>query len=421
MHKGNFVLAAGFLIASALECQVLSPPEILDPAMRALQEKHFPALKAAAVDISSHQYPYKFYLSRTLDLTEKQEQLTDQRSIRFANFQGRTVLQVTGNYFAAYPGDFMNQNDRVKQTYLDVVLPILRAAAPRLEKEPAISAFAIEVSHHVLRRVLGVGVEKPENLALIVPWAVAQKVVMSTDINDQIAALKESVVYVDSFPVSLWPEQNAVASAKAGRESQEKESISSGLLSKPAALAATILHEPAPTPPPAASVAARETSPEALRGQQASYQETLDQVVRELDAQAHFVSYAPPTLISFHKMSYLQLSLTTTLAPSDVGSQYRMAALAFDRHVSHVIRPVLRYFKQDPEFDGIVFSSTVRVPGKTADATLTQSVEFFLAMAELRRYEQFDVTGQQLINSGFVLINGERVSLDLQSAESDIR
>src|SRR5690349_3831617 len=172
MHKGNFLFGAVFLIASVLECQVLSPPEIADPAMRALQEKHFPGLKAAAVDIASHQYPYKFYLSRTLDLTEKQEQLTDQRSIRFANFQGRTVLQVTGNYFAAYPSDFMDQSDRVKQTYLDVVLPILRAAAPRLEKEGQINAFAIEVSHHVIKRVLGVSVEKPENLALIVPWSV---------------------------------------------------------------------------------------------------------------------------------------------------------------------------------------------------------------------------------------------------------
>jgi hypothetical protein len=39
----------------------------------------------------------------------------------------------------------------------------------------------------------------------------------------------------------------------------------------------------------------------------------------------------------------------------------------------------------------------------------------------LRRYEQYDITGQQLINSGFVLINGERVSLDLQSAESNLK
>jgi hypothetical protein len=42
-------------------------------------------------------------------------------------------------------------------------------------------------------------------------------------------------------------------------------------------------------------------------------------------------------------------------------------------------------------------------------------------MSELRRYEQYDITGQQLINAGFVLINGERVGLELQNAESGQR
>ena len=73
MRRGNvFVIGA---VASLVGCvpwaksQVLAPPEILDPNMRALQQKHLPELKAAAVEITSHQYPFRFYLSRTLDLT----------------------------------------------------------------------------------------------------------------------------------------------------------------------------------------------------------------------------------------------------------------------------------------------------------------------------------------------------------------
>jgi hypothetical protein len=38
-------------------------------------------------------------------------------------------------------------------------------------------------------------------------------------------------------------------------------------------------------------------------------------------------------------------------------------------------------------------------------------------MANLHCYAQFDCTGQQIVNSGFVLINGERVTLDLEGAE----
>jgi hypothetical protein len=302
----------------------------------------------------------------------------------------------------------MNRNERVKRTYLDVMLPILRATAQRLASEPQVNAFAIEVSHHVRKKVLGVAVERPENLALIVPRAAASKI-MSNDTTEQLSALRDSSVYVDGNPVSLWPGQMDAALEKIEPQTQ-------------AAVAAVPSGLPVMSVDPSRKALApeRDISLAALKQRQSQYQELLDRIVRELDSQAHFVSYAPPALVAFHKASYLQLSFSTDLAASDWGSQYRLAALAFDRHVSHLIRPLLALFPQDTEFDGVVFSSTVKIPGKASDSALTQSVEFFLSLAELRRYEQYDITGQQLINAGFVLINGERVDLELQRAESDI-
>jgi hypothetical protein len=424
MHRNSlgfaFALLAG--CAAPSSAQVLSPPEVLDPDMRVLQEKHFPELKAAAVDITSHQFPYRFYLSRTLDVTEQQEQQIDRRSIRFANFQGQTVVQVTGNYFAAYSDRSMDRSERVKRTYTDVVLPILRALAPRLAGEPKLTSYAIEISHHVRKQVLGVAVETPENLALILPRAMAEKAAASNDVVDQITALRASSVYVDGSPTMLWSDQNAGTPVKKELDKQPATpAISSALLSKEPAISPPVRPQPIEPATPLMPAPARDVSPEALQRKQSAYQDLLDRIVRELDSQAHFVSYAPPVLIGFRKASYLQLSITTTLLPSDAGSQYRIAALAFDRHISHLIRTVLAFFKQDAEFDGIVFSSTVKIPGKTLDSSITQSVEFFFPFAELRRYEQYDITGQQLINSGFVLINGERVGLELQTAESDIR
>jgi hypothetical protein len=422
MPKGSVTFAILFLIGYAAEtgAQVLSPPEILDPEMRELQQKHLAELKAAAVDITSHEYPYRFYLSRTLDVTELKEQQIDRRSIRFSNFQGRTVVQVTGNYFAAYSDRLMDRTERVRQTYMDVIVPILRALAPRLAGEPKVAAFAIEISHHVRKLILGVTVENPENLAVIVPRSFAEKAAASKDMVDPITALRASSVYIDGSPVALWSEGSTVAARKEEPGSSSLPPVPAALLSKPAPVAPTrqAVIETVPASVPALS---RNLSPEALQQIQTSLQELLDRIVRELDSQAHFVRYAPPALVAFHKASYLQLSVNTTLAPSDAGSQYRVAALAFDRHIAHLIRPVLAFFMQDPDLDGIVFSSTVKIPGKPSESSVTQSVEFFLPLAELRRYEQYDISGQQLINSGYVLINGERVGLELQSAESDIR
>jgi hypothetical protein len=84
---------------------------------------------------------------------------------------------------------------------------------------------------------------------------------------------------------------------------------------------------------------------------------------------------------------------------------------------AHLIRPTLAYFKEEAGFDGISFSTTVHIAGKMPAASKTEAVEFFLPFAALRCYENYDCTGQQLIDTGAVLINGERVALDLQIAE----
>jgi len=406
MRNGKFVLAVAIVFAAVpqIRSQVLTPAEIVDPNMRALQEKYLQELKAAAVDITAHNYPYKFYLSRTLDLTEKQELQTDQRSIRFSEFQGHAVLQVTGNYFAAYADQSLNRKQRFQRTYLDVMLPILRATAPLLPNEPEATAIAIEVSHHVRKQVMGNGMERPENLVLIVPREAAAQLTASKGTEDEIGVLSGCDEYVDGEPITLWREPTP-----------EKSVVATQLTSKPptpGTAAVPVAAPPAPT---------RDVSTDALQQLQASCQPLLDRMVRELDAQAHFIPYAPPALIAFRSTSYLQLSIATTLEPSDSGSQYRIAALAFDRHVAHLIRPTVALFEERAQFDGIVFSSAVHVPVAGSEAAMTESVEFFFPIAELRRYEKYDITGQQLINAGFVLINGERVGLELQSAESDMR
>jgi hypothetical protein len=93
--------------------------------------------------------------------------------------------------------------------------------------------------------------------------------------------------------------------------------------------------------------------------------------------------------------------------------------------IARLIRPVLGYLRPDPKedlkFDGIGFSTTVSVTGKNQPASGSEAVEFFFPLTALRCYESYDCTGQPLIAAGTVLINGERVSLDLQIAEGSAR
>ncbi len=148
-------------------------------------------------------------------------------------------------------------------------------------------------------------------------------------------------------------------------------------------------------------------------GLQRQNQDSADRVVKGLDQQAHFVPYAPPTFIGFRQGAYLQLSFRTPVEAPAASSRYKLAALAFDEHVSHLIRPLLDYFPPEVDFDGVDFSSTIHL----ADDSKTQSVEFFFPYRMMRCFANYDCTGQQLLDSGTVVINGERAALDLQIAE----
>ena len=389
-------LLAGMLSASLLCAQVVSPPEIRDPELRELQQKHFAELKAVAVAIASHQFPYRFYFSRTLDLNEDQQKTRDQRSIQFAKYGHQTVVEILGNYYAAYSDELMKREERARRTFEDVMLPMLRAEVSQLSDEPKMQGFALEISHHVRKKVLGVSGEHPENVVLVIPKAAALRLVSAPDEATQAVALEEGSLFINGEAATIW-----------GR--MTSDSPAAPVPAPPPA--PVVVAKPAPTPPPTPppAIAAPESTPDALHALQTSYQETLDKLVRELDQTAHFVSYAPPVFVNFHKGIYLQLSIATTIQAAEPASRYRAAALAFDEHIAHLIRPVLACFKDAPQFAGIDFSTTVKPAG--------QAVEYIFDMANLHCYAQFDCTGQQLINSGFVLINGERVTLDLEGAE----
>jgi len=407
--------------------QALTPAEIKQPQMRALQEKHFQQLQTIGAEVQGHIFPYGFYFSRVLDLELSQQEHADQRSLRFDNYGGMTVIELTGNYFASYSGETVDKSHRALRTFQDVMMPILEIAIPILKDNPDAEGFAMEISHHVRGKAMGMGLERPENLVLVLSKDAALRLVNGKTENDRQAALLEGQFFVNGDPFILYLSDraaeeaarvqtrnpaSAAADQDAGRKRKSSKSAETAAAMHP--MQRVVPSDPPPSPP-------RDTSPESLAKIQASYQKMIDLVFKELDSQAHFVSYATPAIVAFRKDAYLEFSLSTTLPASATGSRYKMSALAFDDHIAHLIRPVMAYFKGDLDFDGIAFSTTIHQADKSASTQGNEAVEFFFPTAALRCYETYDCTGQQLIDEGSVLINGERVSLDLQNAEAGVR
>jgi hypothetical protein len=423
LHSLSFV--AIILLGASASGQALNPSELKNPAMRNLQEKYFAQLQGAADEIHAHVFPNSFYASRVLDLDLAHQEKADQRSLRFDSYKGKTVVEMTGNYFAAYVDGELDKNHRAAATFQDVMLPILQITVPVFQDLPEVDGFALEVSHQVRKKVMGGEREHPENLVVIFDRDAAVRLVSARTDRERQAALLEGQTFINAEQVVLAlrddlgkpqiedsdapsiarkPEPNAWALATAtnfpGVRSSARPSVKG-----------------AAAPPP---VAVRDTSREALSAIQASLQGTIDKIVSEMDGQAGFVSYAPPSVVSFRKGAYLEFSVNSKLPVSAAGSRYRLAALAFDDHIAHLVRPVTFQFQGDTPIDGIAFSTTIQTgigAGKANDPS--QAVEFFLPLEALRCYESYDCTGQQLLDGGSVLINGERVSLDLQTAEAD--
>ena len=426
--------------------QVLAPEEIRDPQLRALQQKYRNELKLIPHAIAGHSLPYRFYFSKRMDLEETVQQRSDQRSIRFDRYQGRLVLKITGNYFASYSDELIKPEDRARLTYETIMLPLLEAAVHALEKADVPEAFAFEISHHVRKTVLGVPSEGAENVVLVLPKASAQHLVAATNQGAREAALFEGEAFLNAVPISLWHQEEATAEETTKTPRTPRAAVAAPPTTAPEPTVSARLMNgfefvpagskfagtppakvPVPSEPPAkpadpAGAPAKlpdppDSSPATLKDLQQAEQPTIERMAKELDSQAHFVGYAPPAFVSFRSRPYLQLSLTTTLAAAAAGSHYRLAALAFDQHIAHLIRPVIAYFKDHSDFDGIDFSTTVRVVSSPAEGSAL-AVEFIFPLTLLRSYADFDCTGQQLIDAGFVLINGERVSLNLQAAEA---
>jgi hypothetical protein len=406
-------------VAPAL-AQVLAPSEIGDGGARQLQQSHMSKLQAIAAAVEGHKFAYPFYLSRVLDVEQKQMAHTDQRSIRFDRFNDQMLLMVTGNYYVSYAADQVNANERVHKTMDEVVRPMLRAAVPLFVNDDGFDGYAFEIAYHVRNKVMGSISENAENVVFVFPRNAAQHFIRATNDEQLQAALMEGQVFLNAEPFNLWvfgekpsdqeiQKRRDVAAADRKPKAERAPGIAaSALLAQPDPSVASELIKPPAMP-------MRIVLPRTLSDLKLSYASKIGNLQQQLNEQAHYVSYAPPDFIGFHQAIFLEFSVDTNLDAAVSGSRYKLAALAFDDHISHLIRPTLAYFQNSTDFDGLVFSTTIRQPGKSN----SEAVEFFFPFSAIKCYAQYDCSGQQLIDSSFVLINGERVTLNLQIAEAD--
>src|ERR1700693_3177708 len=161
--------ALGLAIAFSMQdaSAQVSPAEILNPDLKALETSYFQQLKTLNQTIARTKFPFPFYLSRFVGLDPAQQAEADSRGLEFVRFQDRVILKVTGNYNAAYDTARLTQNERAAGTFRTVVLPILDQLTAALPQNLACDGIGFEISHHTRTRDRSYDYEGKEILVVV--------------------------------------------------------------------------------------------------------------------------------------------------------------------------------------------------------------------------------------------------------------
>ena len=433
-------LAIGLAMSFSASAQV-SPSEIPNPDLKALEESYLQQLKALNQSIARTKFPFPFYLSRFVGLDPAQQAEADSRGLEFVRFQDRVILKVTGNYNAAYDTARLTRNERLAATFRTVVLPVLEQVTAALPHDLACDGIGFEISHHARNRDRSYDYEGKEILVVVLDrddaWALSRA---SADAERQ-EVVNRSKVYVSgtefglslterdplnvqALPRSVPAKPDATSTARsstaAGRSSLLRSSLSLpsastvvpppvGAVSESAnpTLPSPKAADPPPPTPPVQADADRLSE---------KYQSQLAALGKEGAAKYHFVDYAPPAFMVFHDQLALQMTLRNSIQFGPAKSSiYKRAAQSFDLFLAPQLKDLSDKVSPDLEFQLFDFSVLNKLsPGAKGTS---EAIEFICPRTALKQFVNAEITNQQFLDQSVILVNGVRIALNLQLVE----
>ena len=436
-------IALAMSFSASLASAQVSPAEILNPDLKALEETYFQQLKTLNQSIAKTKFPFPFYLSRFVGLDPAQQAETDSRGLEFVRFQDRVILKVTGNYNAAYDTARMTQNERAASTFRTIVLPILDQLTAALPEDMACDAIGFEISHHAHTRERSYDYEGKEILVVVLDRIGAWALSSATTDSARQEILNRNKIYVSgadfglslterdplnvqALPRNISAKPDATSTARSStlvarspllKSSQSVPAVSSPALvaladpapanANPVAPLPKTADPPPPSPPPAPADAERLNE---------KYQAQLTALAKEGATRFHFVDYAPPTFMIFRDQIALQMTLRNSIQFGLVkDSIYRRAAQSFDLFLAPQLKDLSDRISPDVEFQFFDFSVLNKLSPGTKGTS--EAIEFICPRTALKQFVNADITNQQLLDQSVILVNGVRIALTLQLVE----
>jgi hypothetical protein len=420
----------------------VSPAEILNPDLKALEQTYFPQLKSINQEIAKMKFPFPFYLSRYVGLDPAQQAEADSRGLEFVHFQDRVILKVTGNYNAAYDTLRLTQNERAAGTLHTVVLPILNLMTAALPEDLSCDGIGFEISHHTRTNDRNYDFEGRETLVVVFDrddaWAMSRA---ATDAGRQeilnrskvfvsgkdfgLSLTEKDPLNVQALPRSIPAKPDATSTARSSTLAARSSLLETVLAPPPPSSPApgspqspypdATTNSPAPvaTDPPPAAPALTQVDADRL---DEKYHSQLAALAKEGAAKFHFVDYAPPTFVIFHGQMALQMTLKNSLEFGPAKSSiYKRAAQSFDLFLAPQLKDLSGKIGADVEFQ--LYDLSVLNKLAPAARGTSEAIEIIFPRAALKQFVDAEITNQQLLDQSVILVNGVRIALNLQLVE----
>jgi hypothetical protein len=410
----------------------VSPNEILNPQLKALESQYLSQLKTINQEIARTHFPFPFYLSRAVGLDPSQQVEADTRGLEFVRFKDRVVLKATGNYNAAYDSKQFTRNERATRTFRDVMLPILQIVTKNIPPDVDCDAIGFEVAYHVRDVQKSYDYEGQDILVVVMDLKDAFQMVQEKDDAARQVILDRSLVFLggQEYGLTLLDRDPTVVDTQARSKSSKGDSSSSAgsstsasrlLRDNPNLMSSSSGNASdysLPTPKVDLSKSKPASTPADAEKLQTQYQPQLDALFKEGRAKFSFVDYDPPTFVVVSKQMVLQMTFKNPARfDPEKTNIYKRAAQTFDLFVAPKMKDVLDRIPGDVPVDYYDFSVVNSLSPGSGGKDRSEAIEFLLPKSLAQKFANSEITNQELIDKGQVLVNGVRIALNLQLVE----
>ena len=398
------------LLGPARSLGQVSPAEILNPRLKALEQTHLSKLMAISRTVPALTYSFPFSLNRYANADPKSPTTVDGRGLEFVNFHDQAVLKVTGNYQAAFDADRLTSNQRSSQVFNDVVYQLLEILPGYFSTADDFDAVGFEICYHVRRKAAQYEYEGKEILVAVLSKADALRYAAAPTGSERQELLNRSEIFLNGKPFGLalnGSESLDVATLQRSvKQPANQRQGAAAPSSDESAISGMQL-------PVVATVVHTQADAERL---ETKYKSQLEALATAGQSAHQFVSYAPPSFVVFRNQVVLQFTLRNPNSfDKEATSIYRRAARSFDLFLAPQLKSILERIPDDAELDGVditILTDLTATAGHSSEA-----LELICPLKALRKFADADITNQQLINQSVVLVNGVRISLNLQQVE----